>query len=157
MDVSRNQAVPLNGKALKTAQLNIFPQFLKNRLDKRRCLGNLAYFPGGEFFRQNLSQRLKLGGSSAKYLSKTDVPQTEIEKEKEIYTELLKKEGKPEASIPKIVEGKINKLFYQSLCLLEQLSIRDNKTSIAQMIKETATQLGAEISVTRFARYQLGE
>lgn len=100
---------------------------------------------------------LQIVGSSAKYLSKADVPQAEIEKEKEIYTELLKKEGKPEASIPKIVEGKINKLFYQSLCLLEQLSIRDNKTSISQMIKETATQLGAEISVVRFARYQLGE
>ncbi len=100
---------------------------------------------------------LQIVGSSAKYLSKTDVPQAEIEKEKEIYTEILKKEGKPEASIPKIVEGKINKLFYQSLCLLEQLNIRDNKTPVSQMIKETATKLGAEISVVRFARYQLGE
>ncbi len=100
---------------------------------------------------------LQIVGSSSKYLSKTDVSQAEIEKEKEIYTELLKKEGKPEASIPKIVEGKINKLFYQSLCLLEQLSIRDNKTPVSQMIKETATKLGAEISVVRFARYQLGE
>ncbi len=107
----------------------------------------------------NLSKELLLQivGSSSKYLSKADVPQAEIEKEREIYTELLKKEGKPEASIPKIVEGKINKLFYQSLCLLEQLSIRDNKTPVSQMIKETATKLGSEISVVRFARYQLGE
>lgn len=100
---------------------------------------------------------LQIVGFSPKYLRREDVPAAEIEKEKEIYVDLLKKEGKPEASIPKIVEGKINKLFYQSLCLLEQLSVRDNKTPIASLIKEAANKSGSDVSIVGFARYQLGE
>ena len=90
-------------------------------------------------------------------LRREDVPAAEIEKEKEIYTEQLRKEGKPEASIPKIIEGKVNKLFFQALCLLEQMSVRDNKTPVSSLIKGVATRLNAEVSVKRFARYQLGE
>lgn len=100
---------------------------------------------------------LQIVGSSPRYLKREEVPSAEIEKEKEIYTAILRKEGKPEASIPKILEGKINKLFYQSFCLLEQMSLRDNKTPIINLIKEAGNKLGGAVSVTRFARYQLGE
>ena len=93
---------------------------------------------------------LQIVAAKPKYIKRDEVPAAEIEKEKEIYTEMLKKEGKPEASIPKIVEGKINKLFYQSLCLLEQLSVRDNKTPVSASLKPG-------VAVKRFARYQLGE
>ncbi|MBI4376399.1 MAG: translation elongation factor Ts [Elusimicrobia bacterium] len=92
-----------------------------------------------------------------RYLRREDVPSAQIEKEKEIFTEQLKAEGKPEASIPKIVEGKVNKLFYQSQCLLEQMSIRDNKTPISKMLEEAGKKLGGAVTVARFARYQLGE
>jgi elongation factor Ts len=100
---------------------------------------------------------LQIVGFKPKYLRREEVPQSEIDKEKEIHTEILRKEGKPEASIPKIIEGKINKLFYQQLCLLEQLSVRDGKTPIAEIIKATGAKVGGGVSVTRFARYQLGE
>jgi elongation factor Ts len=108
---------------------------------------------------QELSKELLLQVVAAKpkYLRREDVPSAEIEKEKEIYTEVVRKEGKPEASIAKIVEGKINKLFYQSSCLLEQVSIRDNKTPVAQILKDAAAKLGGSVTVVRFARYQLGE
>ena len=96
---------------------------------------------------------LQIVAAKPKYLRKEDVPQAEIEKEKEIHTEILRKEGKPEASIPKIIEGKINKLFYQQLCLLEMASVRDPKQTVAGILKDA----GAGVSVTRFARYQLGE
>jgi len=96
---------------------------------------------------------LQIVAAKPKYLRREDVPAAEIEKEKEIHTELLRKEGKPEASIPKILEGKINKLFYQSLCLLDQPSVRDNKTPMSAIIKEK----GGSVAVTRFVRYQLGE
>jgi elongation factor Ts len=96
---------------------------------------------------------LQIVAAKPKYLKREEVPAAEIEKEKEIHTEILKKEGKPEAQIPKIVEGKINKLFYQSLCLLEQPSVRDNKTPMSAIIKEK----GGTVAVTRFVRYQLGE
>ena len=100
---------------------------------------------------------LQIVGLSPRYLKRDEVPAADIAKEKEIYTEVLRKEGKPEAQIPKIVEGKVNKLFYQSFCLLDQLSVRDNKTPVSQLVKDASGKAGAELKVTRFARYQLGE
>jgi elongation factor Ts len=93
---------------------------------------------------------LQIVAAKPKYLKREEVPGAEIEKEKEIYADILRKEGKPEASIPKIIEGKINKLFYQQLCLLEQMSVRDGKTPIASSLKPGVT-------IKRFVRYQLGE
>jgi len=100
---------------------------------------------------------LQIVGSGARYLKREEVPPAEIEKEKEIYSELLRKEGKPEASIPKIVEGKINKLFYQSLCLLDQMWLKDSKVPVSKLISDAAAKMGGGMSVARFARYQLGE
>jgi len=100
---------------------------------------------------------LQIVGFSPKYLNRSEVPAADIEKEKEIHTEILRKEGKPEASIPKIIEGKINKLFYQQWCLLDQISVRDNKTPVTEFVKAAGAKLGATITVTRFVRYQLGE
>jgi elongation factor Ts len=100
---------------------------------------------------------LQIVGFNAKYLRREEVPADEIAKEKDIHAEALRKEGKPEAAIPKIVEGKINKLFYQTFCLLEQMSARDNKTPIAGIIKDASAKAGGELKVVRFARYTLGE
>jgi elongation factor Ts len=100
---------------------------------------------------------LQIVGFSPKYLDRGQVPAEDIAKEKEIHTEVLKKEGKPEAQIAKIVEGKINKLFYQQWCLLDQVSVRDNKTPVSGIVKATGDKLGGEVKVVRFARYQLGE
>ncbi len=100
---------------------------------------------------------LQIVGASAKYLTREEVPSADIEKEKEIHTEILRKEGKPEASIPKIIEGKINKLFYQQWVLLDQVLQKDNKLTVAGLIKTASDKLGAEVKVVRFVRYQLGE
>lgn len=100
---------------------------------------------------------LQIVGFSPKYLNREEVPAADIAKEKEIHTEILRKEGKPEASIPKIIEGKINKLFYQQWVLLDQVSVRDNKTPVREIVKATGAKLGGEVKVVRFVRYQLGE
>ena len=100
---------------------------------------------------------LQIVGASPKYLNRSEVPSADIEKEKEIHTEILRKEGKPDAQIAKIVEGKINKLFYQQWVLLDQVSLRDNKKSIGDIIKDAGAKIGGEIKVVRFVRYQLGE
>ncbi|UPT72507.1 MAG: translation elongation factor Ts [Elusimicrobiota bacterium] len=94
---------------------------------------------------------------SAKYLAREEVPAADIEKEKEIQTEMLRKEGKKEDQIPKILEGKINKLFYQAYCLLEQPSIRDPKVTVTALLKAAGAKVGGEIKIVKFARYQLGE
>jgi elongation factor Ts len=100
---------------------------------------------------------LQIVGASAKYLTRAEVPADDIAKEKEIHTEMLRKEGKPEAQIPKIIEGKINKLFYQAWVLMDQISQQDNKTAISEIVKAAGAKLGGEVKIVRFARYQLGE
>ena len=100
---------------------------------------------------------LQIVGASPKYLTRAEVPAADIEKEKEIHTDILRKEGKPEASIPKIIEGKINKLFYQQWVLLDQVLQRDNKLTVPGLIKAASEKLGGEVKVVRFVRYQLGE
>ncbi|MHB2025701.1 MAG: translation elongation factor Ts [Elusimicrobiota bacterium] len=99
---------------------------------------------------------LQIVGFSPRYLSREEVPAEIIAKEKEIHAEILRKEGKPEAAVAKIVEGKINKLFYQAFCLIDQVSVRDNKTPISQVIADAGKQLGGPVSVLRFTRYQVG-
>lgn len=94
---------------------------------------------------------------SAKYLAREEVPAADIEKEKEIQTDILRKEGKKDEQIPKILEGKINKLFYQAYCLLEQPSIRDPKVNVTALLKNAGAKVGGEIKIAKFARYQLGE
>ena len=99
---------------------------------------------------------LQTVASSPRWLTKEEVPAAEIEKEKEIYAVQLKNEGKPEANIPKIVEGKVNKLFFQQQCLLEMVSVRDNKTPMSKLVTDAGQKAGGTIKAARFARYQLG-
>jgi elongation factor Ts len=99
---------------------------------------------------------LQIVGAMPKYLTRDEVPAADIAKEKEIHVDILKKEGKPEAQIEKIVEGKINKLFFQQWVLLDQVLLRDNKQTVPALIKAVSAKLGGEVKVVRFVRYQLG-
>jgi elongation factor Ts len=83
------------------------------------------------------------------YLSRDDVPEADVEKEREIVTEISRNEGKPEAALPKIVEGRVNAYFKQ-VALLDQDYAKDNKLSVAQVAKD------AGITVTDFARFKVG-
>ena len=83
------------------------------------------------------------------YLSREDVPAEAVEKEREIVTEISRNEGKPEAALPKIVEGRVS-AFIKQVSLLEQDYAKDNKLSVAQVAKD------AGITVTDFARFKVG-
>jgi elongation factor Ts len=83
------------------------------------------------------------------YLSRDDVPEADVEKEREIVTEISRNEGKPEAALPKIVEGRVNAYFKQ-VALLDQDYAKDNKLSVAQVAKD------AGITVTDFPRFKVG-
>ena len=85
-----------------------------------------------------------------------DVPSTDIETEKVIYRKQFEDSNKPAQVIDKIVEGKINS-YYEQVVLLDQPSIRDPKTTIGAMINAAIAKLGENISVTRFARFKVGE
>jgi len=79
-----------------------------------------------------------------------------LEKEKEIYTEQIKAEGKPDHIIGKIVEGRLNK-FKKEVCLLDQPFIKDDKKVIQDVVQDSIQKLGENITVLRFVRYQFGE
>ncbi len=90
------------------------------------------------------------------YISRDDVPPEVTGKEKEIYKEQAAATGKPAQVLEKIVLGKLDK-YYKEVCLLEQIYIRDETKSVADVIHERIAKLGENIVVKRFQRYQLGE
>jgi len=85
-----------------------------------------------------------------------EVPKDLIEKEIEIYKELARKEGKPEAILEKIAAGKLNK-YYQENCLVEQAFIKDNAKSISDLIKEFNAKHGTAARIVGFRRFHLGD
>jgi len=99
---------------------------------------------------------LQIAASSPEYVSREDVPQDVIEKEKEIYRKQLEEEGKPANVIDRIIEGKIE-TFFKEHCLLEQPYLRDESITIEELIKEHIAKFGENITVRRFARFKVGE
>lgn len=99
---------------------------------------------------------MQIAASEPSYVSKEDVPQEEIKKEKEIQKEQLRQQGKPENILDKIAEGKINK-YYEDVCLLEQPFIKDNNVKINNLIENAIAKFGENIRVRRFARFKIGE
>lgn len=83
------------------------------------------------------------------YLTRDEVPAADVEKEREIVTEISRNEGKPEAALPKIVEGRLG-AFFKQVALLEQDYAKDNKLSVAKVLED------AGITVTGFARFKVG-
>ena len=85
-----------------------------------------------------------------------DVPEDVINKEREIYRAQALEMGKPENMIDKIAEGKLNK-FIKENCLLNQAYVRDPKITIADLLNELIAKIGENITIKRFARFQIGE
>ncbi|UCF77690.1 MAG: translation elongation factor Ts [Candidatus Eiseniibacteriota bacterium] len=89
-------------------------------------------------------------------VSRDEMPQELVEKEKEILAAQFADSGKPGQVIEKIVEGKLEK-FYKENCLLEQPFIKDQKRSVEEVIKEAAGKFGENVLVRRFSRFRLGQ
>jgi elongation factor Ts len=102
----------------------------------------------------NLS--LQIAAMSPRYVSKEDVNSADMEKEREILRNQTLAEGKPAAVVDKIVEGRMSK-FYQDNCLLEQPWVKNDSMQIKDLVTEAVRQMGENIMVRRFARYELGE
>lgn len=81
--------------------------------------------------------------------------QSIVDREREVYRQKSLEEGKPANIVEKIVEGAVKK-YYKEVCLLEQLFIRDDKKTIADVIKDASKSMGDDIKVITFARIQLG-
>ncbi|MGH7165289.1 MAG: translation elongation factor Ts [Nitrospiraceae bacterium] len=99
---------------------------------------------------------LQVAASSPSFVKREDVPARLLEKEQSIYQAQAKEMGKPAATWPKIIEGKLEK-FYQENCLLEQVFIKDPTVTIKDLLGQKIAKIGENITIRRFTRYQLGQ
>lgn len=92
---------------------------------------------------------MQVAAMKAEYLTREEVPADIVEKEREIAEATTREEGKPEAALPKIVEGRLNG-FFKSIVLLEQASLSDSKKTVKQVAEE------AGATITGFQRFEVG-
>ncbi|MEO3769783.1 translation elongation factor Ts [Micromonospora sp. B9E7] len=93
---------------------------------------------------------MQIAAMRPKYLTRDEVPAEIVESERRIAEQTAREENKPEAALPKIVEGRVNS-FFKDYVLIEQSSVADNKKSVKQVLAE------AGIEITRFVRFEVGQ
>lgn len=99
---------------------------------------------------------MQIAASNPLYVKREDIPPEVINKEKEIYINQAKESGKTGNVIEKIADGKMEK-YYSEVCLIEQSFIRDQDITIRELIARKIAELGENIKVGRFSRFQLGK
>ena len=99
---------------------------------------------------------LQIAAADPRFVRRGEVSSAVLAKEREIARDRALAEGKPEKVVDRIVEGRLDK-FYEEVCLYEQPFIKDNNTTIEELIKTKIAKLGENIAVARFIRYKVGE
>jgi elongation factor Ts len=107
---------------------------------------------------QNLVRDLAMQVAAAdpKFIRREDVTAGALDQERDIQRGRALQEGKTEKMLDKIVEGRMNK-FYEEVCLYDQPFIRENSTTVGDLIKSVIAKLGENITVSRFVRFKVGE
>jgi elongation factor Ts len=142
------------GEKLELRRVQYFDGNVETYLHKRAAdlppaVGVLVEFEGSD---QDAAHAvaLQIAALKAKYLTRDDVPADLVAAEKRVAEETAKSEGKPEAALPKIIEGRVNG-FFKDVVLLEQPSVSDNKKTVKALLDE------AGVTVTRFTRFEVGQ
>ena len=146
------------GEKLELRRVQYFDGNVETYLHKRAAdlppaVGVLVEFTGGSDEKGTdaaHSVALQIAALKAKYLTREDVPADLVASEKRVAEETAKSEGKPEAALPKIIEGRVNG-FFKDVVLLEQPSVSDNKKTVKALLDE------AGVTVTRFTRFEVGQ
>jgi elongation factor Ts len=99
---------------------------------------------------------MHIAATDPRFISKEDVDQEALDKEREVQRGRALADGKPEQIVDKIVEGRMKK-YYEEVCLLEQPFVKDNAATVGEMITQTVSKLGENIVVSRMARFKVGE
>ena len=133
--------IHMGGKIGVLLELNCESDFVARTEDFQNLLKELA---------------LQVAAASPQYVRREDVPADILERERGIYRAQMESSGKPANVIDKIIEGKLGS-FYEQVCLLDQVSIRDPKTKVNQLLQAAIAKLGENIGVARFVRFKLGE
>ena len=99
---------------------------------------------------------MQIAAAKPEYVRREDVPESVIEREKEILKAQALNEGKPEHIVEKMVQGRIEK-YYKEICLLDQPFIKNPDITVQQLVNEKIAKIGENIVVRRFVRFELGE
>ncbi|QGQ96260.1 translation elongation factor Ts [Paenibacillus psychroresistens] len=99
---------------------------------------------------------MQISASNPRYVRREEVPQEDLDKEREILRAQALNEGKPEKIVEKMVDGRISK-YYEEFCLMEQSFIKDPDKTIASLLNEKIGKIGENITIRRFQRFELGE
>ena len=99
---------------------------------------------------------MHIAAAAPQYLGRDDVPADVVAKERSLFAEEVKQQGKPDNIVDKIVDGKINK-WYGDICLMEQGFVKEPKQTIEQVRAEVVAKTGENVQIRRFERYGLGE
>src|SRR5699024_9749804 len=99
---------------------------------------------------------IQIAALNPQYSRREDVPDEEVEKEREVLRTQALQEGKPEHIVDKMVEGRLGK-YFEKIVLMEQPYIKDGDLTIEKLVKEKIAKIGENISIRRFVRYELGE
>ena len=113
-------------------------------------------FAKPEFEAYGKDVAMQIAAANPSYLNKEEVPAEVLEKEKEILTQQAINEGKPAAIAEKMVAGRIAK-YYKENCLVEQAFVKDDKQTITAYTNATAKELGGDIKIVAFTRFEKGE
>ncbi|TVR93247.1 MAG: translation elongation factor Ts [Trueperaceae bacterium] len=130
-----------NGRVAVLVELNCETDFVARNDQFKELAKNLA---------------LHVAMANPQYLRPDEVPQDVIEAEKQALRAQALEEGKPEAIVEKMVEGRIGK-YYAEVCLLEQPYIKDDKLTVEKLLAEAVAAIGENIQVGRFSRIAIGE
>ncbi|NLF63506.1 MAG: translation elongation factor Ts [Chloroflexi bacterium] len=147
-------------RADRTANEGIIEMYahLANRVGVMLELNSESDFVARTDLFRNLAHEIALhiAAMDPKYLSREDVPRDEIDRELEVLRAQALAEGKPEQVVERIVSGRLEK-FYQENVLLEQPFVKDDSKTVKDLIDDVTVQLGENIVLRRFVRYELGE
>jgi len=98
---------------------------------------------------------MQVAAANPTYVSRDDVPEDIVNKERDVLKAQAKTEGKPDHIIEKMVEGRLSK-FFEEICLLDQPYIRDDSKKVGDLVTETVAKIRENIQVKRFTRFQVG-
>lgn len=99
---------------------------------------------------------MHVAATDPRFIRKEDVDNEVLEKEREVQRARALDAGKPEKIVDRIVEGRMKK-FYEEVCLLEQPFVKDNASTVGELITQMVSKLGENILVSRMARFKVGE
>ncbi len=133
--------IHFDGKTAVIVEVNCETDFVANTDDFRALAKDLA---------------MHIASTAPLAVSQDEIAQDVIDRERSVYLEQVREEGKPDNIAERIVEGRLKKFFKESV-LLEQPFVKDPDKTIAELITEVSSRTGEKIEVARFARMKVGE